>query len=527
MERLETRLGNIRMETPLIAVSGVYGIDYDRIIQSRPYIGAVVTKSVTLNPRPGNPEPRIIETRAGLLNSIGIQNPGIKVFLEQEIPKLRTLEVPVIASVAGSDVDEYVQCSRLLADRDEIDAIELNVSCPNMEAGGIEFGCDANILERLVANVRKNIGRKTLIAKLTPNVTDIAVVAQAAINGGVDALALINTLRGMSIDLEKEEPKLGNRIGGLSGIGIHPVAVYMVYHCYTSCCKAAGIPIIGIGGVSNPDEALELVLAGAACIGIGTAMFRDPTVFEKVANGLYEHVTNKEVESIGYLVGRAATAKVLSFSEIATFLNISEAKVRSLCNNALLPGRPSNGAWLATMDDIRNWYLRLTARQWADLISDGKLEPVSVGVDLGFKITRKTHERLMSVLRDWQETGVAEVLGQRFESDGTTIIKMKLMEDYDETRQHLENIRGRQAKVETTTETGRILRSVLDDISVTFEEKLTVAQQSVLLSLSPSGLLRLTTEEKLENILQRDREIVGLFLSSYVGRLARHLQRGG
>jgi len=133
MERLETTLGNIRMETPLIAVSGIYGVDYERIIQSRPYVGAVVTKSVTLNPRAGNPEPRIVETRAGLLNSIGLQNPGIKMFLEQQIPELRTLEVPVIASVAGSDIDEYIQCSKLLAERDEIDAIELNVSCPNVK----------------------------------------------------------------------------------------------------------------------------------------------------------------------------------------------------------------------------------------------------------------------------------------------------------------------------------------------------------------------------------------------------------
>jgi dihydroorotate dehydrogenase (NAD+) catalytic subunit len=524
MERLETKLGNIRLETPLIAVSGVYGIDYEKIVQSRPYIGAVVTKSVTLNPRSGNPEPRIVDTRAGLLNSVGIQNPGVRVFLKQEIPKFRVLEVPVIASVAGAKVDEYVQCSGLIAERDEIDGIELNVSCPNLDAGGIEFGCDASVLEHLVKSVRKVVGKKTLIAKLTPNVTDITVVARAAINGGADVLALINTLRGMAIDLEKEEPKLGNRVGGLSGIGIHPVAVYMVYQCYTSCCKAAGVSIIGIGGVSSPDEALELILAGATCVGIGTAMFRDPTVFETVANGLCERLADRGAEPIGYLVGRAASAKVLTFGQIAAFLDVSETKVRWLCRNELLPGRPGNGAWLATMDDIRNWYLRLTARQWANLISDGKLEPVSVGFDLGFKVSRETRGRLMNILRDWQETGVAEVLGQRFESDGTTTVKMKLTEDPAEARHQLENIRERQARAETTSEDGRIPRSVRDDISITFEDELTVAERSVLLSLSPSGLLRLTTEAKLEKILQRDREIVRLLLSSYVDRLARRLR---
>lgn len=307
MVGLETKIGDIRMSTPLIAVSGIFGIDYNKLLPKLSGVGAVVTKSVTLRPRSGNPEPRIIETHAGLLNSIGLQNPGITRFLSEQIPELRVLEVPIIASVAGSNIKEYVQCSALLALRDEIDAIELNVSCPNVEKGGMEFGCDPETLNRLVAEVRKAVGSKTLIVKLTPNVTDIALPAQAAVDGGADTISLINTLRGMAIDLNTWKPKLGNRVGGLSGQAIHPVAVYMVHRCYTSCCRKNRVPIIGIGGVSSGEDALELILAGATCVGIGTAMFRDELVFEKVEKYLSEYMDKKGIKSILNLVGKAAS----------------------------------------------------------------------------------------------------------------------------------------------------------------------------------------------------------------------------
>ena len=306
MVGLETKAGDLRMRTPLIAVSGIFGVDYHTLSPGLPGVGAVVTKSVTLHPRLGNPEPRIIETPAGLLNSIGLQNPGIEEFLSEQIPKLRMLEVPIIASVAGANIEEYVECSRLLAPRDEIDAIELNVSCPNVEKGGMEFGCDPEALSHLVAEVRQEIGSKTLIVKLTPNVTDIAVPAQAAVDAGADAISLINTLRAMAIDLNTWEPKLGNRIGGLSGQAIHPVAVYMVYRCYTACCQRNGVPIIGIGGVSSGEDALELILAGATCVGIGTAMFRDQSVFEKIEKYLREYMDERSVKSISDLVGKTA-----------------------------------------------------------------------------------------------------------------------------------------------------------------------------------------------------------------------------
>jgi len=305
MEGVETKIGNLRMRTPLMALSGVFGIEHLTLLPELTGIGAVVTKSVTLRPRGGNPVPRIIPTPAGLLNSIGIQNPGIKRFLREVIPKLRVLEVPIVASVAGFNVEEYVKCSSLLAPLDEIDAIELNVSCPNIEKGGMAFGCDPSVLERLVTRVRKAVGGKTLIVKLTPNVTDIALPAQAAVAGGADAISLINTLRGMAIDLNTKKPKLGNKVGGLSGRAIHPIAVYMVYRCYTSCCRKYKIPIIGIGGVSKGEDALELILVGATCVGIGTVMFRDKSVFEKVEKYLIEYMKERGINSILELVGNA------------------------------------------------------------------------------------------------------------------------------------------------------------------------------------------------------------------------------
>ncbi len=305
MEGLNVTLGGLRLGTPLVSASGVYSLDYEQLACCAPYMSAAVTKSITLHPRPGNPEPRIWETRAGMLNAIGLQNPGVAAFVTDEIPKLRALEVPVIASVAGSEIDEYVQCAEILNAREEIHAIELNVSCPNVEKGAIEFGCDPPVLEELVGRVKKVVPGKTLIVKLTPNVTDIASTAQAAINGGANALCIINTLRGMAIDVEKQKPALANKIGGLSGIGIHPVAVYAVYKCYTTSCRKHNVGIIGLGGVTNAEEALELILAGATCVGIGTTMFRTPNVFEDVAKGIQAYLKRKGITSVSELIGKA------------------------------------------------------------------------------------------------------------------------------------------------------------------------------------------------------------------------------
>jgi dihydroorotate dehydrogenase (NAD+) catalytic subunit len=306
MEGLDVTLGGLRLGTPLLPASGIYGLDYEKLAGCAPWMSAAVAKTVTLHPRAGNAEPRIAETRAGMLNAIGLQNPGVAAFVAEEIPKWRALEVPLIASVAGSEIDEYVQCAEILNAREEVHAIELNVSCPNVERGGIEFGCDPDVLEELVGRAKKAVPGKTLIVKLTPNVTDIAATAQAAIDGGANALCIINTLRGMAIDVEGQKPVLANRIGGLSGIGIHPVAVYAVYKCYTACCKKHHIDIIGLGGVTNAEEALELILAGASCVGIGTAMFREPGAFESVAKGILAYMKRKGIAEITELIGKAA-----------------------------------------------------------------------------------------------------------------------------------------------------------------------------------------------------------------------------
>ncbi len=520
MARLDTRIGNIRMETPLIAVSGVYGIDYEKLIESRPYVGAVVTKSVTLTPRIGNVEPRIVETRAGLLNAIGLQNGGIYDFLECEIPKLRLLEVPIIASVAGSNIDEYIRCSQLLAERDEIDAIELNVSCPNVEAGGIEFGCDVEILERLVTGVRNAVGGKTIITKLTPNVTDITAIAQAAINGGTDALSLINTLRGMTIDLNTQKPTLGNRIGGLSGIGIHPVAVYMVYQSYITCCRKANIPIIGIGGVSNYEEAVELILAGATCVGIGTALFRDETVFKDITEGVNNYMKERNVESVGSLIGKSSKHKIVSFSEIATFLNISEGKLQLLISQGLIPGKPSDGGLETNNNEIEKWYIGLNGNQWADLLENGKIEPIYTETKLVAMVPK---ERITEVLQHWQDNGIAEVIGHSFRSHGVTTYHLKLIGEYENTKQTLQDIKKKQTTIKASEGKGEILKSVLNNISIAYEDKLTLSTHSIFLSFSQEGLLRLATEETLGHLLQRDREIIQLFLADYHERFVHDI----
>ncbi len=515
---LNTTLGHIRMETPLIAVSGIYGINYEKIIHSRSFVGAVVTKSITLSPRAGNPEPRIVETRAGLLNSIGLENAGIKAFLEREIPELRSLEVPVIASVAGSSIDEYVTCSKMLAVRDEIEAIELNVSCPNIEAGGIEFGCSCDVLEQLVTSVRKSTGNKTLIVKLTPNVTDIAEIARAAINGGADVLSLINTLRGMTIDLNTYRPTLGNRIGGLSGISIHPVAVYSVYRCFTTCCKEANIPIIGIGGVSNHEEALELILAGATSVGVGTALFRNPTIFKDITEGIQNYLTEKGVENISSLIGKSAYQNVQSFGMIATFLNVSEKKVRALCAQRALPGSPSNGGWGTTFEELESWYLRFTGQQWADLTNDGIIEPISVENTLESNISL---DKLSNALEDWQRSGIVEISEQRFGSKGSIIWKLSIIENYENNKQQVQDIRLKQDKIKTTSETGKIMKSVLDNISTASEKKLAINKLQLLLYLRQDGILQLITQDNLGHLFQRDREIIRYFMATYLKSLVQ------
>ena len=491
MEKLDTKIGNIRMETPLIAVSGIYGIDYELLVSSYPYVGAVVCKSITLKPRKGNPEPRIIETRAGLLNSIGLQNPGIEGFLKDEIPKLRAIEVPIIASVAGSSLQEYRECTEQMSARNEIDGIELNVSCPNAQMMGIEFGCDAGILEELVARVREVVNGKTLIVKLTPNVTDIAALAQAAINGGTDAISLINTLRGMAIDLITQKPKLGNRIGGLSGIGIHPVAVYMIRQCYISCCRKAGIPIVGIGGVANDrdayKDALEFILAGATCVGIGTAIFHDDgsiPIFKSVAQGIVEYLDERGEKSVQSLLGRGALEELFSFQEIAEYLNIPEVAVRSLVERQLLPGCSSGGKWATTFDELENWYIGFDGQEWANITANGRVDSLSVENRVGRGIPTK---RLHSLMRSWTGARTVNILKQSVKPDGTAVIDLKLNDLLSRSQEALQTLREKKIGTIRTALKNKPVESVKNSLLVALQSEFTLANQKVTISLSHVG----------------------------------------
>jgi dihydroorotate dehydrogenase (NAD+) catalytic subunit len=297
----KVKIGNINMRTPLMTTSGTSGSSNEvnclreskKILES---LGAFVTKGVTLEPREGNPEPRIVETRSGILNSIGLQNSGAKEFIRKELPELITYELPIIVNISANSVKEFGKLTGYLIEHDVnnvIEGIEINVSCPNIKEGGLSFGTNPLLVEKIVKIVKQNIKKYiTVITKLTPNITDITEPAKAAIQGGTDALSMINTLRGMAINIEERKPFLGNKIGGLSGPSIKPIGVFMVYDCFRRIkeCNNKSIPIIGIGGISNHRDALEYIMAGASAIGIGTEWFVNTSVFEETFKGIKEYL---------------------------------------------------------------------------------------------------------------------------------------------------------------------------------------------------------------------------------------------
>ena len=298
---LSVDVGGLRLEYPTLMGSGCYGSgeEFSSLVDlSR--IGAIVLKSVTRKPRLGNPMPRLVHTPAGLLNAIGLQNPGIDWYLEREIPKLAGRPCPVVGSVAGFSIDEYAEVCERLAARPEIAAIELNISCPNVASEGETFACDPDLTASVVGAAR-SVTRKPLIVKLSPNVTDIAAIARRAESAGADALAVINTVRAMAIDVDTWRPRLGNVAGGLSGAAIRPIAVLAVYEV----ARAVRIPIVGQGGIESVTDALEFILAGAGAVGIGTANFTDPRVPERIADGLAEYLSLHGLHSLGEIVGRA------------------------------------------------------------------------------------------------------------------------------------------------------------------------------------------------------------------------------
>jgi dihydroorotate dehydrogenase (NAD+) catalytic subunit len=266
-------------------------------------LGAFVTKAITRVPREGNAAPRLAETRAGLVNAIGLANVGIDVFLAEKLPWLRERGVPVIVNVAGSTVDEYVEVAGRLDAAEGVDGIELNISCPNVKQGGIEFGRSETAVREVTAEVRKAVRRSLYIVKLSPNVTDIVAMARAAIEGGAQALTLINTLSAMLIDAKKRRPVLSNVYGGLSGPAIKPVALRMVYDVYRKAARDAGVPIIGAGGIQTATDAVEFLLAGATAVQVGTASFVDPAAAVSIVDGLGQYLKQNQFPSVADLVG--------------------------------------------------------------------------------------------------------------------------------------------------------------------------------------------------------------------------------
>ncbi len=298
MKNTKVTLAGVELKNPVMTASGTFGsgAEYSEFYDLSA-LGAVVTKGVANVPWPGNPTPRIAETASGMLNAIGLQNPGIDVFVQRDIPYLRKFDTKIVVNVCGKTVEDYCRVVERLAP-EPVDLLEINVSCPNVKEGGIAFGQDPHALEEITKEVKKH-AKQPIIMKLSPNVTDIAEMARAAEAGGADALSLINTLTGMTIDLYKKTFALANRTGGLSGPAIKPVAVRMVYQT----AQAVKLPVIGMGGICTAEDALEFILAGATAVSVGTANFADPYAAKDVAEGIERYMDQQGVEDIRELIG--------------------------------------------------------------------------------------------------------------------------------------------------------------------------------------------------------------------------------
>ncbi|MEW6609348.1 MAG: dihydroorotate dehydrogenase [bacterium] len=290
---LTVNIASIKMKNPVMVASGTfgYGEEYAQLIDLNK-LGAIVSKGITLAPRQGNPPPRIVETPCGMLNAIGLENVGVEKFIKEKLPYLRQFDTPLIANIAGKTVEEYVELARRLDGL--VDGLEINISCPNVAKGGLEFGQDASLTYQVVSNVRQ-VSKVPLITKLSPNVTDIKVIARAAEDAGTDAISLINTILGMAIDVNTRKPVLANITGGLSGPAIKPIALRMVFEV----AKVVHVPIIGQGGIMNTTDALEFIIAGATAVAVGTANFVDPQLPLKIIAGIENYLReNKEVRLI-------------------------------------------------------------------------------------------------------------------------------------------------------------------------------------------------------------------------------------
>jgi dihydroorotate dehydrogenase (NAD+) catalytic subunit len=296
---LSVNIGNLTLKNPLIAASGCfgYGVEYADVVDLST-LGAIVSKGLFLKEREGHPAPRIVETPAGMLNAIGLQGIGARRFVDEKLPELRARGATVIVNVCGTTLDEYVEVSRIMSEAEGVAGIELNISCPNIKEGGIQFGCSLNGTFDVVSAVRK-VTNLPVIPKLTPNVTDVASFARAAEEAGADAVSLVNTFLAMVLDVETRRPKISNIVGGLSGPAIRPIAVRMVYECR----QAVKIPILGMGGIADARDALEFMIAGADAVQIGTANFVDPFIWSKLLDGMGDYMQRHKIARIADLIG--------------------------------------------------------------------------------------------------------------------------------------------------------------------------------------------------------------------------------
>ena len=299
MVQLNTKIGSLELKNPVMTASGTfgYGTEYaDFMDISR--LGAIIVKGTTLAPRQGNPYPRMAETPSGMLNAVGLQNKGVDYFVDHIYPEVQKIGTAIIVNVSGSCIDDYVQTASIINTLDDIPAIELNISCPNVKQGGMAFGVTPESAAQVVSAVRKAYD-KTLIVKLSPNVTDITEIARAVEGAGADSVSLINTMLGMAIDAEKRRPILSTVTGGMSGPAVKPVALRMVWQT----AKAVKIPVIGLGGICSATDAIEFLLAGASAIQIGTANFIDPSISEKVVDGIADYLERHGFSSVQEIIG--------------------------------------------------------------------------------------------------------------------------------------------------------------------------------------------------------------------------------
>jgi len=299
MSDLSVNIAGIKFDNPVIMASGTYGFgkEYSEYLDLNA-LGGISVKGITLTERKGNPPPRIAETPAGILNSVGLQNPGVDAFIEHDLPFLKKFTTKIIANIAGNTIEEYCQMAEILGDT-AIDAIELNVSCPNVKEGCLAFGTTPRGIEEITSTVKKYC-KQPLIVKLTPNVSDIKSIAQAAEYAGADSISLINTILGMAIDIHKRKPILANNFGGLSGPAVKPVALRMVYEV----AHTVKIPIIGMGGISCSEDAIEFLLAGATAVMVGTANFVNPIIPIEILNGIEEYLKRHNYNNIYDVIGK-------------------------------------------------------------------------------------------------------------------------------------------------------------------------------------------------------------------------------